>query len=290
MDAKRTKKIALLPNVVTAFGLSCGLFVIFKMNMIGVGEVNAQILTAVTGILLLAAFADLLDGAIARAIKAESDFGGIFDSLADAISFGVAPTVIILKSLSVLPGTKLSFLVTTAAIIFSLCGVLRLVRFSVTALEAKSNMDLAKAQKKHFTGLPIPAAAASAVSLNLFLFSDDFQSVMNLSTTIETWILSLALILLGYCMISRWKFPSVKTLEIRVASFRIVFLTVLSAVLIFYGILHYFALVFMVLSWSYVFIAWTLAVIRMVAGRKSKTLEEFEPEPDDLEDDTHEVH
>jgi CDP-diacylglycerol--serine O-phosphatidyltransferase len=284
MHEKKLKRIALLPNVVTAFGLSCGLFVIFKMNMIGIGEVNAQILTAVTGILLLAAFADLLDGAIARAIKAESDFGGIFDSLADAISFGVAPSVIILKSLSVVPGTKFSFLVTTAAVIFSLCGVLRLARFNVNALEAKSNADLAKDQKKHFTGLPIPAAAASAVSLNLFLFSEDFRSSVALSPTTEIWILSLALILLGYCMISRWKFPSVKTLEIRVASFRIVFLTVLAAVLIFYGILHYFALVFMVLSWSYVVIAWTFAIIRMLAGRKSKTLEEFEPDPDDLEE------
>jgi CDP-diacylglycerol--serine O-phosphatidyltransferase len=290
MDAKKLKKISLLPNVITAFGLSCGLFVIFKMNMTGVGEVNAHILMAVTGILLLAAFADLLDGAIARAIKAESDFGGIFDSLADAISFGVAPSVIVLKSLSVVPGTKLSFLVTTAAIIFSLCGVLRLVRFNVNALEAKSNVDLAKAHKKHFTGLPIPAAAASAVSLNLFLFSDEFQSLMTLSTTTKTWILSLALILLGYCMISRWKFPSIKTLQIRVASFQMVFLTVLGAVLIFYGILHYFALVFLVLSWSYVVVAWTLAIIRMLAGRKSKTLEEFEPEPDDLEEETNETH
>jgi len=287
MDARKLKKIALLPNVVTAFGLSCGLFVIFKMNMTGIGEATPQVLTAVTGILLLAAFADLLDGAIARAMKAESDFGGIFDSLADAISFGVAPSVIILKSLSVLPGTKLSFLVTTAAIIFSICGVLRLVRFNVNALEAKSNVDLAKANKKHFTGLPIPAAAASAVSLNLFLFSEDFLSTVRLSQTTEAWILSLALVLLGYCMISRWKFPSIKTLEIRVASFRIVFFTVLAAVLIFYGILHYFALVFMVISWSYVFIAWTLAIIRKLAGRKSKTLEDFEPEPDELEDESY---
>jgi CDP-diacylglycerol---serine O-phosphatidyltransferase len=284
MDEKKLKKIALLPNVITAFGLTCGLFVIFKMNMTGVGEVTPQVLTAVTAILLLAALADLLDGAIARAIKAESDFGGIFDTLADAISFGVAPSVIILKSLSLHPGTKLSFLVTAAAIIFSICGVLRLVRFNVNALEAKSNADLAKAHKKHFTGLPIPAAAASAVSLNLFLFSEDFVSTVALSKTAEAWILSLALILLGYCMISRWKFPSIKTLEFRVASFRSVFFTVLAAVLIFYGILHFFALVFVVLSWGYVFIAWTLAIIRKLAGRKSKTLEEFEPEPDELDD------
>ena len=284
MDPKKFKKIALLPNVITAFGLTCGLFVIFKMSMVGVGEANFQVITAVTGILLFAAFADLLDGAVARAIKAESVFGGIFDSLADAISFGVAPAVIILKSLSVLPGTKLSFLVTTATIIFSICGVLRLARFNVNALEAKQDVDLAKENKKHFTGLPIPAAAASAISLNLFLFSDDFRSMLTLSQTTEAWILSIALIFLGYCMISRWKFPSIKTLDLRVASFSTVFFTVLGAVLIFYGILHFFALVFMVLSWSYVFIAWTLAIIRKIAGRKLKTLAAFEPEPAWLEE------
>ena len=213
MDAKKIKRIALLPNVITAFGLSCGLFVIFKMNMTDVGQINYQILLAMTGILLLAAFADLLDGAVARAIKAESDFGGIFDCLADAISFGVAPSVIILKSLSIHPGTKLSFLVMTAAMVFSLCGVLRLVRFSVNALAAKGNEELEKANKKHFTGMPIPAGAAAAVSLNLFLFSDELRSLYDFSTTINAWILSIALIVLGYCMISRIKFPSVKALE-----------------------------------------------------------------------------
>jgi CDP-diacylglycerol--serine O-phosphatidyltransferase len=288
MDIKKRKKIGLLPNVITAFGLSCGLFVIFKMNLIGFGEVTSPILMAVTGILLLAAFSDLLDGAVARAIKAESEFGGIFDSLADAISFGVAPSIIILKSLSVMPGTKLSFLSTTAAMIFSLCGVLRLARFRVSSVEAKDNAALVKDQLKHFTGLPIPAAAAAAVSLNLFIFSDDSRSVFQLSHEAQIWILSIALILLGYCMISRWKFPSAKALEIRVASFRTVFLTALAAAMIFYGILHYFALVFLVLSWGYFLIAWVLSIIRLIAGRKSKTLEEFEPDPDELEEDSDE--
>ena len=123
------KKVQLLPNVITAFALSCGLFVIFKMNMISNGEANLQVLTATAGILLMAAFADLLDGAVARAMKAESEFGGLFDSLADAITFGVGPSVIILKSLSIEPGTEYSFLLTTAAMVYTVCGVLRLVRF-----------------------------------------------------------------------------------------------------------------------------------------------------------------
>ncbi|WP_042282650.1 CDP-alcohol phosphatidyltransferase family protein [Candidatus Protochlamydia sp. R18] len=284
MHSLQRKKIYFLPNVITAFGLSCGLFVIFKMNMTGIGEVTPQILTAVTAILLLAAFADLMDGAVARVIKAESDFGVVFDTLADAISFGVAPSVIILKSLSVDPSTKLSFLVTMSAIVFSLCGVLRLVRFNVAALATKNNVELAVAHKKHFTGLPIPAAAAAAVSLNFFLFNPNFEWVKQFPIHSQTWILSVMLMLLGYCMVSRWKFPSVKSLEIKVSSFRLVFFTVLAAVLVFYGILHHFALACTVLSWGYILLALTLAMFRVVAGRRSKTLEEFEPEPEELDE------
>lgn len=252
--------------------------------MIGSGEVTQTSLMAVTGILLLAAFADLLDGAVARAMKAESDFGGLFDSLADAISFGVAPSVMILKTLSIPSGTHLSFFLMTAAMIFSVCGVLRLVRFNVSALAAKDNAELTLAQKKHFTGMPIPAAAAAIVSLNLFLASDSLSWLFTLSDSTRAWVSAIALIFIGYCMVSRWKFPSVKSLEIKVASFQVVFITVLSAVLIVYGLLHFFPVVFVLISWGYVIVALVLAIIRLLAGRKSKTLEEFEPEPDELEE------
>jgi CDP-diacylglycerol---serine O-phosphatidyltransferase len=275
------KKVHLLPNVITAFALSCGLFVIFKMNMTNVGQANLQVLTATAGILLLAAFADLLDGAVARAMKAESEFGGLFDSLADAITFGVGPSVIILKSLSISPGTELSYFLTTAAMVYSVCGVLRLVRYSVMSSQAKDDQSLADANKKNFTGLPIPAGAVAAVSLNLLLVSDELKSLVDLSEMAREWILFCALIILGYFMISRWKFPSLKSLQIRVKSFQVVFLTVLIAVFIFYGILHHFPVVFFAVSWLYIVIAWTLSMIRLISGKKSKTLEDFEPEPDD---------
>lgn len=287
MDKKRLKRIYFLPNVITAFGLSCGLFIIFKINMTDVGHVNYQILIATAALFLLACFADLIDGALARVLKAESEFGGIFDSMADAITFGVAPSVIILKTLSIPPEAKFSFLPTIAAIIYSLSGVLRLVRFNLSALEAKTNFELALANKKNFTGLPIPGAAAAAVSMNLFLFSDELASVVELSSFTKTCILSIVLIILGYCMISRWKFPSIKNLHIRVASFQMVILTVFFAVLLFYGVLHAFSLVFFILSWGYILLAWVLSMIRIIAGRKSKTLEDFEPEPDDLEEIDH---
>src|SRR5579862_4673890 len=129
------RKVYLIPNIITAFGLACGLFVIFKINMVEPGSGLFHVLYISVLLLLVAAFADLLDGAIARAFRAESEFGVIFDSLADAISFGVAPSVLLLKTLSLEPGTGLSFLAVLGAMLYSICGILRLVRFNVKTVE-----------------------------------------------------------------------------------------------------------------------------------------------------------
>lgn len=275
------KKIHLLPNVITAFGLTCGLFVIFKINMTPIAEMDYFTLLQTTGILLLAAFADLLDGAVARAMKAESEFGGLFDSLADAISFGVAPAIVVLKTLSIPPGTESSFLMTTSAMVYTLCGVLRLVRFNILSQKAKVDIQQTEDHKKNFTGLPIPAAAGAAVSMNLFLFSPAFQNWAQFSYKTNMTLLFLSLLFLGYLMVSRWKFFSVKTLQVRVASFRLIFITVVFAVVLFYGLLHNFPLVFFIISWAYVLIAWFLSIFRVIVGRRVKTLEDFEPESDD---------
>ena len=87
------KRVYLVPNLITAFSLACGLFVIFKVNMLEPGSGDYEVVYASALLLLLAAVADFLDGAVARAFHAESEFGFVFDSLADAISFGVAPSV-----------------------------------------------------------------------------------------------------------------------------------------------------------------------------------------------------
>jgi CDP-diacylglycerol--serine O-phosphatidyltransferase len=279
------RKVHLLPNVITAFALSCGLFVIFRMSMIDANDTSLHVLISMAGILLLAAFADLLDGAIARAIGAESEFGGFFDSLADAITFGVAPSVIILKSSHISHEADLSFFLMIAALVYSVCGVLRLVRFNVMSNAAKGNLDLSTAHKKNFTGLPIPAAATAVISANLFLVSDELRSVFYISDLWRAWIMFGILIFIGYLMICRLKFPSLKNLHIRVKSFQIVFFTVLSALLIVYGILHHFAVIFFVVAWAYPLTALLLSFIRFLSGEKLKTLEDFEPEPDDEQED-----
>lgn len=281
------KKVYLLPNVITAFGLTCGLFVIFKISMITRGEVSVQALTEAAAILLLAAFADLLDGAVARAMKAQSEFGGLFDSLADAITFGVCPSVIILKSLALSPGTELSFFLTTGAMIYTVCGVLRLVRFSVHNRPSPAlNVGFTLEEKpKNFTGLPIPAAAAAAVSGNLFLISEEFHHFISIEEITRAWILFFMMITIGYFMVSRWKFPSLKNLHMRVATFQVVFFTVVAAVFIIYGLLTHFSLVFFALSWIYLIVAWVLSLARIIAGKKAKALEDYEPEPEEEEDE-----
>lgn len=164
------KQFYLLPNIITAFGLSCGLFVIFKVNMTEPRVGTYELLYSSALLLLLAAFADLLDGAVARVIRAESEFGSMFDSLADAISFGVAPSVLFKKFIFAASNGTFFFAV-VGAMLYTISGVLRLVRFNVRAHEIKTDKEAQNAYKKNFTGLPIPASAAGAISVNLFLHS-----------------------------------------------------------------------------------------------------------------------
>jgi CDP-diacylglycerol--serine O-phosphatidyltransferase len=275
------RQVYLIPNIITAFALSCGLFVIFKVNMVEPGSGLFHVLNVSALLLLVAAFADLLDGAVARAIGGESEFGVIFDSLADAVSFGVAPSVLLLKALSLEPGTGLSFYAMLGCMVYSICGVLRLVRFNVKKSEAKGNAEEMAAQKKHFTGLPIPASALAAVSANLLLSSPFMEKIFPLSQETTAVFLSTVMIVLGYFMVSRWKFPSSKALHFRVPSFQLVFLAVILAIFVIYGVLYFLPVMLAVVTWGYILLAWVLSLIRLIAGKKSKTLEDFEPDQED---------
>jgi CDP-diacylglycerol--serine O-phosphatidyltransferase len=277
------KRVYLVPNIVTAFGLACGLFVIFKINMVEPGSGDYEVVRTSAILLLVAAIADFIDGALARAIHAESEFGFVFDTLADAVSFGVAPSVLMLKTLTLEQGSFLSFFGATGAMVYSLCGVLRLVRFNVKTTEAKGNLELQAAQKKNFTGLPIPAAAAAAISANLFFLSPLFTKWVDFSNHDRVIALSCVMIVLGYLMVCRLKFPSLKVLHLKIPSFHLAFLAVVVAVFVLYGILYFFAEILALFSWSYVALALVLSFIRLIAGKKSKTLVDFEPEPDDFD-------
>ncbi len=275
------KRVHFIPNAITAFGLACGLFVIFKINMVEPGEGSYHVLFTSLLLLLVAAVADVLDGAVARIIKGESEFGVIFDSLSDAVTFGVAPSVLLLKSLSLEQGTGLSIFTIFGAMTYSICGILRLVRYNVKKALIKGNAEEEEAQKKNFTGLPIPAAAIAAVATNLFFVSTFEEKWFHLSDPSSAIVLTSIWIVLGLLMVSRWKFPSLKTLNFKLPSVQLVLMMVLVALFLLYGILNFLPVLLLAVTWGYIVLGVILSTIRLIAGKKSKTLEDFEPEEEE---------
>lgn len=140
--------IYLLPSLFTAGNLFCGVFaVLFAIN----GEYHKAALLVVAANLL-----DAVDGAVARLTHTTSQFGIEFDSLADVVSFGVAPAVLVYVFALEPWGIWGGF----GAALFAVCGALRLARFNVQTLAV---------EKSYFTGLPIPAAAAM-IAATIFMY------------------------------------------------------------------------------------------------------------------------
>ncbi len=137
-----------MPNLFTSANLFCGFYAI-------IAAIQGSFVKAAIAIMLATIF-DALDGKIARITRTVSKFGLEYDSLSDAISFGVAPAILAyLWALE--PFGRLGWL---AALLFVACGVLRLARFNTLADRVGS---------EYFMGLPIPAAAFMIASTVLLL-------------------------------------------------------------------------------------------------------------------------
>ena len=141
---KPRRGIYLLPNLFTTAALFCGFYAI-------VSSINGKFEIAAIAI-FVAMLLDGVDGRVARMTNTQSDFGAEFDSLADMVSFGLAPALIIyLWSLSSLG--KIGWLV---SFVYVACGALRLARFNTQAEHSDKN---------YFQGLASPAAAAIVAGL-----------------------------------------------------------------------------------------------------------------------------
>ncbi len=148
---KRRRGIYLLPNLFTTAALFFGFFAI-------VSALNGRFATAAIAV-LVAGIMDGLDGRVARLTNTQSEFGAEYDSLADMVSFGVAPALIMyvwaLNDLGAL-GWKFANLAWVVAFLYAACAGLRLARF---------NTQIGKADKRFFQGLASPAAAGFMVGL-----------------------------------------------------------------------------------------------------------------------------
>ncbi|TKD02263.1 CDP-diacylglycerol--serine O-phosphatidyltransferase [Polyangium fumosum] len=148
------KTLFLLPNLITLTSIFCG-FDSIRTSATAQGEADFY---RAALLIVFAMFFDTLDGRVARATKTQSAFGLQIDSLADVVSFGVAPSLLLYQWTL----HRLGTLGLVASFLFTACGAIRLARFNVL-----STGDDGKPSKpsKYIVGLPIPGAAGILVSL-----------------------------------------------------------------------------------------------------------------------------
>jgi CDP-diacylglycerol---serine O-phosphatidyltransferase len=161
-----------------------------------------------------AVFLDGLDGRIARMTNTTSDFGREMDSLADVISFGIAPAVLAFAwgvqfvdagFSETLRGELFNF-GSFIAFMFLLCGALRLARFNVQKNPIPKNPG--RPDRKYFVGLPIPAAAGMVAAV---VYASDAQPIAWWPLAVA-WLALLAL--LGFLMVSTWRYYSFKGINL----------------------------------------------------------------------------
>lgn len=201
---EREPRIYVLPTMMTAGNILSGFVAILQIFKGREGAITEHYYWAIIAILAACLF-DVLDGRVARLGGQESPFGRELDSIADIVSFGVAPALlvhdIVLSSIETPAG--LGWLIACAYLV---CGAMRLARFNcIAASDDKTN-------SKHFRGCPIPAAAGVIASLTLLMLWLDEGS-----KEIGPWKYGLAvlMVLLSWLMMSDLEYPSFKSINWR---------------------------------------------------------------------------
>ncbi len=184
--------IFVLPSLFTTFNLLLGFYAIILADR---GAISLACL-----VIFLAAVTDMLDGRIARMTGTESEFGREYDSLADLTTFGTAPALVsYFWGLQVLgrPGWMIP-------LFFVVCAAARLARF---------NVQPAGTDNRAFVGMPAPAAACALCAM-LFAFPH-LEQVDRRWLTLLLGTILLALLAIGALMVSTFRYPSFKKVDLR---------------------------------------------------------------------------
>ncbi len=181
---KQRRPINVLASVLTTAGLCCGVVSMFAAMT---GE-----FARAGGLIIIAMVFDMLDGSVAKLTHSVSDFGKQFDSLCDLVSFGAAPGILV-YSLYLAdaegPATFWARAGSVMAVIFVVCGALRLARFTLYQTD----------KRDFFVGLPIPAAGGTLASYVLFMHYFEFY--------VAFWALGPMAVALGFLMVSTVHYP-----------------------------------------------------------------------------------
>ncbi|HBU49159.1 MAG: CDP-diacylglycerol--serine O-phosphatidyltransferase [Myxococcota bacterium] len=242
-DIDLSKALFVLPNLFTMSSIACGFYAILKAS--SNEPTSRDFLTACLAIVFAAIF-DTMDGRVARLTKTQSDFGVQLDSLADLVSFGVAPGVLVYRWALQDHGV-LGFLF---AFVFVAAGAARLARFNVLVARGQEATS-------DFVGLSIPLGALAVISLVGFCVRAEIDPAS------FHRLVTLYVVVVSFLMVSNLRMRSFKDFRVRgSALLGIAILSLIPAILAFflrepYGVL-------LALSWLYIFYNSIRAVWRRV--------------------------
>jgi CDP-diacylglycerol--serine O-phosphatidyltransferase len=207
------KGMYILPSLFTTANIAAGFYAILQTVHGSTGEAWHMDFAALA--IGFAVIFDGVDGFIARITRTESEFGRELDSLADVITFGVAPALLAwMWGFHLLPTAiqpemrvKIMQLGSIACFAFLMAGASRLARFNITSNPQPSNPG--RPGKKYFVGMPIPAGAGVIAACVHFSAGVPIASWW----TAATWLLMVVMV--GYLMVSTWRFYSFKDIDVR---------------------------------------------------------------------------
>jgi CDP-diacylglycerol---serine O-phosphatidyltransferase len=214
-DFKRTRRMRkgmyILPSLFTTGNMAAGFYAI--LEVVHATAVTSWHLDNAAKAIGFAVLFDGLDGRVARMTGTSSDFGKELDSLADVITFGVAPAMLawtwgfhLMPTVALTDwNIKLTQLGAIASFLFLMAGASRLARFNITTNPQPSNPG--RPGKKYFVGMPIPAGAGVIAAVVHFVSGTPLESWY----TAMTWLAMVAAV--GYLMVSTWRFYSFKDID-----------------------------------------------------------------------------
>ncbi len=217
-DRRPRRAAYVLPSLFTAGNIFLGYIAVlqsFQGAIAAAGgnfgsNIHFEVAAKVIG---LAVLLDGLDGRIARLTNTVSDFGREMDSLADVITFGIAPAVLayawgirFLEAPGFIPLDYITRAGYFICFLFVVCGAARLARFNITTNPVPKNPG--RADRKYFVGMPIPSAAAMVAAV---VFAADSAPIQWWPFAVVWLVLVASLALL---MVSMWRYPSFKDLTL----------------------------------------------------------------------------
>lgn len=211
------KTLFLLPNLITLSSIFCG----FDSIRLSATATTEDDFYRAALLIVFAMFFDALDGRVARMTKTQSAFGLQIDSLADIVSFGVAPSILVYQWTL----HRVGFAGLVAAFVFTACGAIRLARFNVLSTDQEGKP--AK-PSKYIVGLPIPGAAGILVSIVVA----NHAVAGAIGRAEYAWAICWVTIVLSVLMVSTLRFRSFKDLKLNLRTVLFVGFAILSSAVV----------------------------------------------------------